>query len=82
MSDELLAANTWNTAVDSIARLVDGHYAGSQTSAAHMKVAKGGGYSYDTDIGNLVRSLRQPAPPLPGESNARIIAGPSGEKVK
>jgi hypothetical protein len=53
--DQRLAANTWNAAVDSIAALVDRHYQGGEVAAIKRNL-----WTYDTDIGALVRSLRQP----------------------
>jgi hypothetical protein len=53
--DQRLAANTWNAAVDAIAALADHHYQSGEIAAVKRNL-----WTYDTDIGALVRSLRQP----------------------
>jgi hypothetical protein len=66
---QIIAANTWNAAIDTVARLVDQHYSGSHNSPEHAKLAKGDMWVYDTDIGNLVRSIRSAHPTPSKDTN-------------
>lgn len=58
-TEQVVAANTWNAAIDAVASLVDGHYSGGHTAMLKLDL-----WVYDTDIGNMVRSLRRNPPHL------------------